>query len=156
MPKGLNKVQIIGNLVRDPDYRLSSKGNPYTQFTVAVGRSWRDRNTNELREETDFIRCTAFGRIAEISRDYMNKGSTCYLEGRMQTSSFERDGARHYSTTVVIQELILLGGGKRRTESSQGAEDSSTAVYAEESSVEKLPQVSTSTSDNASEEDIPF
>ena len=117
MARGINKVIIIGNLGRDPEVRYTQSGKAVANFTVATSDSWRDRQTNELQERTEWHRVVCFDRLGEIAGEYLRKGSKVYIEGRLQTRSWEQDGQTRYSTEIVSREMQMLdsrgaGGGE--------------------------------------------
>ncbi len=114
----VNKAIIIGNLGRDPEMRYTQDGNAVANFSVATSERWTDRNTNERREQTEWHRVVCFRRLAEICGEYLHKGSKVYIEGRMQTRSWEgQDGQTRYTTEIVAREMQMLdsrggsGGG---------------------------------------------
>ncbi|MEJ2090494.1 MAG: single-stranded DNA-binding protein [Gammaproteobacteria bacterium] len=114
MARGINKVILIGNLGRDPETRYTQGGTPVTNFSVATSENWRDRNTGEQQERTEWHNVVCFARLAEIAGEYLKKGSKVYIEGRLQTSDWERDGQKHYRTEVIAREMQMLdsrGGG---------------------------------------------
>ena len=106
--RSLNKVQLIGNLGRDPEIRYLQSGNSMTTFSIATGKTWTDQATNQRRERTDWHNVVCWGRIAEVASQYLHKGSKVYIEGELQTRSFEREGQTHYRTEVNCRELIML------------------------------------------------
>ena len=109
MSRGLNKVMIIGRLGRDPEMRYTPSGRPVTTFTIATSRSW---NTSEggRRTETEWFNIVAWGSLAEICKQYLNKGQQVYVEGRLQTRQWEdSEGVKHTSTEIVANEMIMLG-----------------------------------------------
>ncbi len=109
MGRGLNKVMIIGNLGRDPEMRYTPSGKPVTSFSLASSRSWVSSD-GERREETEWFNVVAWGNLAEICNQHLNKGQQVYIEGRLQTRSWEDDnGQRHFRTEVVANEMIILG-----------------------------------------------
>lgn len=109
MGRGLNKVMIIGNLGRDPEMRYTPSGKPVTSFSIASSRSWVSSD-GERREETEWFNVVAWGNLAEICNQHLNKGQQVYIEGRLQTRSWEDDnGQRHFRTEVVSNEMIILG-----------------------------------------------
>jgi single-strand DNA-binding protein len=115
MSRGLNKVLIIGNLGRDPEMRYTPSGKPVTSFSVAVSRAWTTAS-GERREATEWFNIVAWGQLAEVSNQYLRKGSRVYVEGRLQTRSWDDpEGQRHSRTEVVAGEMIFLdsrpGGG---------------------------------------------
>lgn len=119
--RSLNKVQLIGNLGRDPEIRYMQSGNSMTTFSIATGKTWTDQATNTRRERTDWHNIVCWGRLAEVASQYLRKGSHVYIEGELQTRSYEREGQTHYRTEVNCRELIMLD----RADSSQGPSNTS-------------------------------
>ena len=108
--RGLNKVQIIGNLGRDPEMRFTQDGTPVTNFSVAVSESWQGRD-GEQRERTEWFRVVAWRRLAEISNEYLRTGRKVYVEGRLETQKWQdKEGNDRYTTEVIARELLMLGG----------------------------------------------
>lgn len=108
MARGLNKVMVIGRLGRDPEMRYTPSGKPVTSFSVVTSRSWVTAN-GERREDTEWFNVVAWGGLAEICNQYLSKGRQVYIEGRLQTRSWEDDeGKRHSRTELVAQEMIML------------------------------------------------
>jgi single-strand DNA-binding protein len=106
--RGLNKVQLIGNLGRDPEMRYTPSGKAVTNFSVAVGRVTRDPG-GENREETEWFRIVAWDRLAETCSQYLKKGSKVYVEGRLQSRKYnDKDGVERTSVEVVINEMMML------------------------------------------------
>ncbi len=106
--RGLNKVQIIGNLGRDPELRSTPTGKPVANFTVAVSRVGRDAG-GERTEETEWFRINAWDKLAETCAQYLKKGAKVYVEGRLQTRKYsDRDGVERTSVEVVANELLML------------------------------------------------
>ena len=109
MARGINKVILIGNLGRDPETRYTQDQRPVTNFSVATSESWRDRNTNEQHEQTEWHNVVCFARLAEIAGEYLRKGSKVYIEGRLQTRSWEgQDGQKRYRTEVIARDMQML------------------------------------------------
>jgi single-strand DNA-binding protein len=109
MSRGLNKVQIIGHLGRDPEMRYTPSGRPVTTFTVAVSRSWNTVD-GERHSETEWFNVVAWGNLAEICKQYLNKGQQVYIEGRLQTRRWDdKEGTKHTSVEVVANEMMMLG-----------------------------------------------
>lgn len=104
---GLNRVELIGNLGRDPDSRFTPNGNKVCSFTVAVNRRWKN-NDGEPSEATDWFNIEAWGRTAEICQEYLKKGSFVYLEGRLQTDKYEQEGEIKFFTKVITRQLQML------------------------------------------------
>jgi single-strand DNA-binding protein len=108
MAKDLNKVQIIGRLGGDPEMRYLASGAAVTNFSVASGRSWKDRD-GAAHEETEWFRVVAWEKLGEICNQYLTKGMRVYIEGRLQTRKYtDRDGIERYATEVVAQDMIML------------------------------------------------
>jgi len=108
MPGGLNKAMLIGRLGRDPEMRYTPSGKPVTSFSVVTSRSWVTTN-GERREDTEWFNVVAWGNLAEICSQYLSKGQQVYVEGRLQTRSWEdSEGKRHSRTELVAQEMIML------------------------------------------------
>ncbi len=106
---GVNKAIIVGNLGRDPEMRTTQSGTQVANFSVATSRSYNDRDGNR-QEETEWHRVVAFGRLAEICGQYLRKGKQVYIEGRLQTRSWEdQNGQKRYTTEIVAQEMQMLG-----------------------------------------------
>jgi single-strand DNA-binding protein len=109
MGRGLNKVMLIGNLGRDPEMRYTPSGKPVTSFSLASSRTWVSSD-GERREETEWFNVVAWGNLAEICNQHLSRGQQVYIEGRLQTRSWEdENGQRHFRTEVVANEMIILG-----------------------------------------------
>ena len=109
MTRGLNKVLLIGHLGCDPEMRYTPSGRPVTSFSLATSRSWTSAD-GERREETEWFNIVAWGNLAEICKQYLSNGQQVYIEGRLQTRSWEDEtGKKHFRTEVVASEMIMLG-----------------------------------------------
>lgn len=109
MSRGLNKVMIIGRLGRDPEMRYTPSGRPVTTFTVATSRTWNTAD-GEKRVETEWFNIVAWSNLAEICKQYLTKGQQVYIEGRLQSRTWEdSDGHKHTSVEIVANEMIMLG-----------------------------------------------
>ena len=104
---GLNKVQLIGYLGKDPETRFTPKGSKVTGFSLAVDRRWKS-SEGETKETTDWFNIEAWGRLGEICQQYLHKGSLVYLEGRLQTDRYEQEGQTRYFTKVVTNQMQML------------------------------------------------
>jgi single-strand DNA-binding protein len=112
MSRGLNRVMIIGNLGRDPDMRYTPGGRAVTTFTVACSRAWNN-SEGERHEETEWFNVVSWGKLAETCKQYLIKGSLVYVEGRLQTRSWDdNDGKKHSRTELVANEMIILDRSK--------------------------------------------
>jgi single-strand DNA-binding protein len=110
MARGVNKVILVGNLGRDPEVRYAPNGQAVANVTLATSESWKDKNTGEKQERTEWHRVVFFGRLAEIAGEYLKKGAQVYVEGRLQTRKWQdKDGADRYTTEIVANEMQMLG-----------------------------------------------
>ena len=115
MPRGLNKVMIIGVVGREPEMRYTPGGRPVTSFSVATSRSWTSAD-GERREETEWFNVVAWGALAEICKSHLTKDQQVYVEGRLQTRGWEdNSGKKHFRTELVASEMILLGDRRHDT-----------------------------------------
>ena len=111
MARGINKVILVGNLGNDPDIRYTASGAAVANISVATTDSWRDKETGEQQDRTEWHRVVFFGRLAEIVGEYLRKGSQIYLEGRLQTRKWQdKTGNDRYTTEIVANEMQMLGG----------------------------------------------
>lgn len=106
---GLNKVILIGNLGKDPEIRYSQQGLAVVNFSLATSESWTDKKTGERQEKTEWHRIVVFGKQAEICEKYLSKGKQVYIEGRLQTRPWEKEGQTHYTTEIVVSNFVFLG-----------------------------------------------
>ncbi len=103
MARGVNKVILIGNLGNDPDVRFTPNGGAVANLSVATSESWKDRNTGQQQDRTEWHRVVIFGKLAEIAQQYLRKGSKVYLEGKLQTRKWQgQDGQDRYTTEIVV------------------------------------------------------
>ncbi len=108
MARGVNKVILVGNLGNDPDTRYLPDGNAVTNISVATTKSWKDRETGQSNDRTEWHRVVFFRRLAEIAGEYLKKGSKVYIEGELRTRQWEKEGQKHYSTEIVANEMQML------------------------------------------------
>ncbi|PWD85840.1 single-stranded DNA-binding protein [Ignatzschineria cameli] len=112
MSRGINKVILVGRLGQDPDVRYTAAGSAVTTISVATSESWKDRNTGQQQERTEWHRVVFFGRLAEIAGQYLRKGSQVYVEGSLRTNKYtDKKGIERYSTDINANELQMLGSG---------------------------------------------
>jgi single-strand DNA-binding protein len=108
----VNKVILLGNLGRDPETRYTTGGDAVTNLNIATSEQWKDKN-GEKQERTEWHRVVLFGRSAEIAGEYLKKGRSVYIEGRLQTRKYtDKDGVEKYSTEIVGDRMQLIGGGR--------------------------------------------
>lgn len=104
----INKVMIIGTLGRDPEMRYLPNGNAVCSMSLATDEGYKDKNTGQQVDKTEWHKVEAFGRLAEIMGEYLKKGSKCYVEGKLKTDEYEKDGIKRYSTKIVANEMTML------------------------------------------------
>lgn len=114
----VNKVILVGNLGRDPEVRYSSEGAAICNISIATTSQWKDRNSGEKREETEWHRVVFYNRLAEIAGEYLKKGRSVYIDGRIKTRKFQdkSTGEDRYSTEIVAQEMQMIGGAGNSSE----------------------------------------
>ncbi len=135
MARGINKVILIGNLGADPETRAMPSGTTVANLRVATSESWRDKQSGEQQERTEWHRVALFGRLAEIAAEYLKKGSQVYIEGSLRTRKWQdKQGNERYSTEIIGNELQMLGGRGGGGGGAGGAERGGSAApaYAEE------------------------
>lgn len=108
----LNNCQFIGNLGRDPEVRTLPGGEQVANFSIACSESWKDKNTGEKKESTEWIPVVIYGRLAEIAGQYLKKGSSVYIAGKFKTRKWQdkQTGADRYTTEIIVNEMKMLGG----------------------------------------------
>ena len=111
MARGVNKVILVGNLGNDPDVKYTQGGMAITTLSVATTSVRKDREGNQ-QEKTEWHRVKLFGKLGEIAGEYLKKGRSVYIEGRLEYGSYEKDGVKHYTTDIVADEMQMLGGGE--------------------------------------------
>ncbi len=111
----LNKAMIIGNLGKDPELKYMPNGKAVASFSIATSQKWKDNDGNQ-QEKTEWHNVTAFEKLAEIVGEYVKKGSKVYIEGRLQTDQWEKDGVKHYSTKIIASQMVMLGGKTEKNE----------------------------------------
>jgi single-strand DNA-binding protein len=108
MAKGVNKVILVGNVGGDPESKAMPSGNMVTNITVATSESWKDKQTGQQQERTEWHRVVFFNKLAEIVAQYVKKGSKLYIEGQLRTRNWEQDGVKRYTTEIVASEMQML------------------------------------------------
>jgi len=152
MARGVNKVILVGNLGKDPEVRFAPSGSAMANITVATTESWKDKQTGEKQEKTEWHRVVFFNRLAEIVGEYLKKGSQVYIEGRLQTRKWQgQDGQDRYTTEIVASEMQMLGGRPG------GGGDTAwnAPQQAAPAQQQAAPQASTPPSDDF-DDDVPF
>ena len=158
MARGVNKVTLIGNLGNDPEVRYGASGNAVANVSLATTESWRDKDSGEQQEKTEWHRVVFFGKLAEIVGEYLKKGRQVYVEGRLQTNKWQdKEGNDRYTTQIVANEMQMLGSKDNNLNNQSFSPSNSTASAEEEKQPEEKKQSASieSPMDNF-DEDIPF
>lgn len=168
MARGINKVILVGNLGQDPETRYMPSGNAVTNISVATSESWKDKQTGEQQERTEWHRVAFFNRLAEIAGEYLKKGSKVYIEGSLRTRKYQaQDGSDRYSTEIIANEMQMLdsrgdmgGGGYQQQQGGyqqQGGQQQQNRGGGNYNQAPPQQQQSAPPMDNGSfDDDIPF
>ncbi len=153
--RSVNKAILIGNLGRDAETRFTPTGAARTTFAIATSRRWKDQQTGEWKEETDWHNVVLWRQ--ENLANYLTKGTRVYVEGRIQTRSYDdKDGNKRYITEVVAEEVLLLGGRGEAAPESSGEEPVSMPRSAPRTRAAATPSGETSTGTEVTDDDLPF
>ena len=145
MARGVNKVILVGNLGQKPEMRYTQTNTAVATLSIATSESWKDKDSGEQREKTEWHRVVFFGKLAEIAEQYLDKGSQLYIEGKLQTRKWQdKEGNDRYTTEILGNEMNMLGG--RQSSGDEGAYDQSQPAS------QSVPY----SESQISEEDIPF
>jgi single-strand DNA-binding protein len=106
--RGINKVILVGNVGQDPETRYMPNGGAVTNLSLATSETWKDKNSGEQQERTEWHRVVFYQRLAEIAAEYVHKGSKLYIEGSLRTRSWEQDGVKRYATEIIANEMQML------------------------------------------------
>jgi len=121
--RGVNKVILIGNIGQDPEVKYMPSGGAVTNVSIATSETWKDKNTGQPQERTEWHRVVFFNRLGEIAGEYLKKGSKVYIEGRLQTRKWQaQDGTDRYSTEIVADQMQMLDGARNDVQQSQPAQ----------------------------------
>ena len=112
MARGVNKVILVATVGRDPEVKYMPSGGAVVNLSAATNESWKDKATGEKKERTEWHKLTFYNRLAEIVGEYVRKGQQIYIEGRLRTRDYEKDGQKHYVTEIMVDEMQMLGGGR--------------------------------------------
>lgn len=159
MARGINKVILVGNLGADPETRYTASGAAITTIRVATSETWRDKQTGENQERTEWHRVKFFGRLAEIAGEYLRKGRQVYIEGSLRTDKWQdQSGQDRYTTEVIANEMQMLGGrgDDAPARSSQGGFRDSGAPSRQDSNPSETRSAVLEGEDNFTDDDIPF
>ncbi|GAB6066826.1 single-stranded DNA-binding protein [Methylothermus subterraneus] len=152
--RGINKVILVGHLGADPDVRYLPSGEAVAVLSVATNETWKDKQTGEMQERTEWHRVVLFGRLAEIAGEYLKKGRQVYIEGSIRTRKWQgQDGQERYTTEIVGREMQLLGS---RGEAGASAPVAEEAYRKPEPSPKASAKPAPQTLDDFEDDDIPF
>jgi single-strand DNA-binding protein len=116
---GVNKVILVGRLGNDPEVRYTQDGSAVASFSIATSDEWKDKETGDKKERTEWHRIVAWRKLGEICGEYLSKGRQVYVEGKLQTRSWEKDGVTRYTTEIIASDVQFLGGRESVTASPQ-------------------------------------
>ena len=174
MARGINKVILVGNLGADPEVRYTTSGTAIASLSIATSESWTDKQSGEKQERTEWHRVKMFGRLAEISGEYLKKGRQVYIEGSLRTDKYtDKAGVEKYSTDIIANEMQMLGGnegggmgggggGQRERPQGGGAARQGSGNYGgaprggDDSHAQRAPAPSPSDNGGFADDDIPF
>jgi len=155
--RGINKVILVGNLGQDPEVRYTPSGSAITNLSLATSESWKDKNSGQMQEKTEWHRVAMFGKLAEIAGEYLRKGSQVYIEGKLQTRKWQdKQGQDRYTTEVVVDGfsgVMQMLGGKNEGGGGQRA-----PMNAQPQQAPAAPKTAPANSgfDESFDDDIPF
>ena len=156
MARGVNKVILVGNLGADPETRYTAGGAAITNIRIATSESWRDKQTGENQERTEWHRVVFFSRLAEIAGEYLRKGSQVYIEGSLRTNKWQgQDGQDRYTTEIIASEMQMLGarGGEASARPAGGGFRDNKPEQQSQAPAQSAPAPA---EENFAEDDIPF
>lgn len=159
MARGVNKVILVGTCGQDPEVRYLPNGNAVTNLSLATSEQWTDKQTGQKVEKTEWHRVSLFGKVAEIAGEYLRKGSQVYIEGKLQTREWEKDGIKRYTTEIVVdmQGTMQLLGGKPADSTQQRPNPQSGAARQQPRQQQATPQQSQQGAPpDDFDDDIPF
>jgi single-strand DNA-binding protein len=156
MSKSVNKVILIGNLGKDPELKHTSGGTAVAELALATSSNFKDKE-GKWQERTEWHRIVLWERLAEVAEKYLKKGRSVYIEGRLQTRSWEdKQGQKRYTTEVVASELVLLGGGRGGEDGGSGGKSSSRGSDFDQSGSSEFESTPTRSTTEITDDDIPF
>ena len=153
MARGVNKVILVGNIGQDPEVKYLPSGGAVTNVTVATSETWKDKNTGEKQERTEWSRVVFFNKLGEIAGQYLKKGSKVYIEGSLRTRKWQgQDGTDRYTTEIVASEMQMLDGRGDSGQSSGGSQPAQAPRQAPQQQVPHSPPAGF----DSFPDDIPF
>jgi single-strand DNA-binding protein len=155
MPSSVNKVILLGNLGRDAELSHTPSGQALSKVSLATSRKWQDKNSGEWQEETEWHNLVIWGKTAESLTPYLTKGQKVYVEGRIKSRNWEKDGVKHYATDIVVENIVLAGGRGDSGGESRPRAASASARPARPMAASTAPQ-NEGPQEDITEDDIPF
>lgn len=143
MARGVNKVILVGSCGQDPEVRYMPNGNAVTTLSLATSEQWTDKQSGQKVEKTEWHRVVLFGKVAEIAGEYLRKGSQAYIEGKLHTREWEKDGIKRYTTEIIVDmqgTLQLLGGRPQSDNPNQGGQYAQSAPRPQQARPASAPQ----------------
>jgi len=161
MARGVNKVILVGNVGGDPETKYMPSGGAVTNLSIATSESWKDKQTGQPQERTEWHRVVFFNRLAEIASEYVRKGSKIYVEGSLRTRQWEQDGVKRYSTEIVASEMQMLDSRNADSFSQGDNNPASANNYETTNNTSSKPPSAHQNADNEKsaqvlDDDIPF
>ena len=165
MARGINKVILVGTCGKDPDTRYMPSGGAVSNISIATNEQWTDKQSGQKQERTEWHNVVFFGRLGEIAGEYLKKGSQVYIEGKLKTEQYEKDGITRYSTKIIASEMQMLGGrasgGDFSANQSSGAAKPQYDNQAQNQNQgqgqnQPMSQPVAATADDGFDDDIPF
>ena len=153
----VNKVILIGNLGRDPEVRYTPSGTAVANISIATTRSWKNKDSGEKSEETEWHRIVFYDRLAEIAGEYLHKGKAVYIEGRLKTRKWQdKDGTDRYTTEIIAEQMQMLGGRDDDDDGGQRRSAPAPAPAQRHAAHAPAPAAKTGTGFDDMDDDIPF
>lgn len=157
MSRSVNKVILLGRLGKDPELKYTPSGQAVTKFSLATSERWKDKGSGEFQERTEWHNIVLWSKLAETANQFLTKGSSVYIEGRLQTRSWEdKENKRHYITEVVVNEMVMTGGRGEGGGRSEGASRAAHASADAAGTHEAQPERYTGPATEITDDDIPF
>ena len=155
---GVNKVIIIGNVGQDPETKYMPSGGAVTNLSIATSESWKDKQTGQPQERTEWHRVVFFNRLAEIASEYVRKGSKIYIEGQLRTRNWEQDGVKRYSTEIVASQMQMLDSksGDQQAPQQQYQQQAPQQHHQQQQARQQAPQQQVPQNQGEEFQDIPF
>ena len=157
MTRGVNKVILVGNVGLAPELRQTTEGNSIVTLSLATSERWKDKQTGEQQERTEWHRVKMFGRLAEIAGEYLKKGRQVYIEGSLRTDKYtDKEGIQRYSTDIIANEMQMLGGGGEGGGNRDGGQRMERGTPRGPQAVPQRTAAAPMPDDGFADDDIPF